>query len=67
MECVVLEGGDDCQLEPREIVELVRVEPSGLLRVCTIDGIEGTIPPGFVRREDAVSEGEMNSKSIMTH
>lgn len=61
MECVVLEGGDDCQLEPREIVELVRVEPSGLLRVRTIDGVEGTIPHGFVRQVDAVTEGEMNS------
>ena len=62
MECVVLEGGDDCQLEPKEIVELVRVEPSGVFRVRTSDGQEGVIPPGFVRKRDAVTEGAMESK-----
>jgi serine/threonine protein kinase len=66
MECVVLEGGDDCQLEPKEIVELVRVEASGMLRVRTSDGIEGTIPPGFVRRMDDVSEGAMETAPRIT-
>lgn len=58
----MLEGGDDCQLEPKEIVELVRVEPSGVFRVRTSDGQEGVIPPGFVRKRDAVTEGAMESK-----
>ena len=57
MECIVLEGGDDCQLEPKEIVELVRVEPNGAFRIRTTDGQEGVIPAGFVRRRDAVTEG----------
>lgn len=45
-------------------MELVRVEPSGSLRVRTTDElqIEGTVPPGFLRKKDAIREGGMESE-----
>ena len=52
MECIVLEGGDDVQLEPGEVVTLVRVEGGGAsLRVRTTDAhpTEGTLPATFLR------------------
>ena len=54
MECIVLEGGDDVQLEPGEVVTLVRVEGGGAsLRVRTTDAhsTEGTLPATFLRRK----------------
>ena len=64
MECIVMEGGDDIQLEPGEVVELVRVEGVGSLRVRTMDEhpIEGNVPTGFLRRKDSVRAGKMESE-----
>ena len=60
-----MEGGDDMQLEPGEVVELVKVEGSGSLRVRTKDEhpFEGNIPAGFLRRKDSVRGGKMESES----
>ena len=65
MECIVMEGGDDMQLAPGEVVELVKVEGSGSLRVRTKDEhpFEGNIPAGFLRRKDSVRGGKMESES----
>ena len=64
MECIVMEGGDDIQLEPGEVVELVRMEGVGSLRVRTKDehSIEGNVPTGFLRRKDSVRQGKMESE-----
>ena len=54
MECIVLEGGDDVQLGPGEVVTLVRVEGGGAsLRVRTTDAhpTEGTLPVTFLRKK----------------
>ena len=67
-----MEGGDDLQLEQGDMVELVRVEPSGNLRVRMVDDptSEGIVPPSFLRSKDSVStetmegEKENNCKSI---
>lgn len=55
-----MEGGDDVQLEPGEVVELVRVEGGGTLRVRTIDEhrTEGTVLESYLRQ----SEGKMEGK-----
>lgn len=60
-----MEGGDDVQLEPGEVVTLVKVEGGGeSLRVKTTDKhpVEGNVPASFVRRKDKMDglnmEGE---------
>ena len=65
MECIVLEGGDDLQLQPGEEVELVRVESSGSFRVRTVDehSIEGAVLPGFLRKRESVKGDKMESKN----
>ena len=62
MECIVLEGGDDVQLEPGEVVTLVRVEGGGAsLRVRTTDvhQTEGTLPATFLRRKTSTNGDDM--------
>ena len=65
MQCIVMMGGDDIQLVPGEVVELVRVELSGEYRVRTTDEnpIEGVVKPSFLRSQDAVSGQGMESKT----
>lgn len=58
MECIVLEEGDDIQLEPGDVVTLVQVEPGGAsLRVRTTDAhpVEGTVPTTFLRKKDSTN------------
>lgn len=62
MECIVLEGGDDVQLEPGEIVTLVKVEGVGAsLRVRTTDKhlTEGTVPATFLREKTSTNGIDM--------
>ena len=65
MQCIVMMGGDDIQLEPGELVELIRVEASGEYRVRTTDEnpIEGVVSPLFLRSRDAVRGRGMESKT----
>ena len=51
-----MEGGDDLQLEPGEVVELVRRENNTTLRVRTLETadappMEGKVPASFLRRK----------------
>lgn len=65
MECIVLEGGDDVQLEPGEVVTLVRVEGDGAsLRVRTTDNhpTEGTVPATFLRRKKSTDGFDMEGE-----
>ena len=57
-----MEGGDDLQLEQDDVVELVRVEPSGNLRVRMVDdpSCEGVVFPNFLRIKDSVTKGGKN-------
>ena len=59
MECIVMEGGDDLQLEQGDLVELVRVESSGNYRVRMVDdpSCEGVVFPNFLRLKDSVTTG----------
>ena len=62
MECIVMEGGDDMQLETGEVVTLVRVEGGGAsLRVRTTDAhpTEGTVPTTFLRKKDTINGVDM--------
>ena len=65
MQCIVMMGGDDIQLEPGELVELVKVETSGGYRVRTTDEnpIEGVVSPLFLRSRDSVRGSGMESKT----
>ena len=58
MECIVLEGEDNLNLEPGEVVELVRdmIADAPLLRVCTMDDhrLEGSIPASYVSKKDSI-------------
>lgn len=56
LERIVMEGGDDLQLEPGEVVELVRKENNSTLYVRTLEtadapAIEGNVPASFLRRK----------------
>ena len=63
-----MEGGDDLQLEPGEVVELVRKENNSTLFVCTLEttdapAMEGNVPASFLHRkcvhkQSGLSEGE---------
>ena len=67
MECIVLEGGDDVQLEPGEVVTLVRVEGGGAsLRVRTTDAhlTEGTLPATFLRKKTTINGVDMEGTYI---
>ena len=67
MECIVMEGGDDVQLEPGEVVTLVRVEGGGAsLRVRTTDTrpTEGTVPATFLRRKTSTNGIDMEGISL---
>ena len=67
MECIVLEGGDDVQLEPGEVVTLVRVEGGGAsLRVRTTDAhlTEGTLPATFLRKKTTTNGVDMEGTYI---
>ena len=59
-----MEGGDDMQLEVGEIVELVRVEGGGSLRVRTLDEhpIEGTVPESYLRRRDGIRGAKLEGE-----
>jgi len=51
-----MEGGDDLQLEPGEVVELVRRENNMTLCVRTLETpdtppMEGNVPASFLRRK----------------
>ena len=71
-----MEGGDDLQLEPGEVVELVRKENNSTLFVRTLEttdapAMEGNVPASFLRRkcvhkQSGLSEGE-NSISYFIH
>lgn len=55
LERIVMEGGDDLQLEPGEVVELVRKENNSTLYVRTLEtaeapAMEGNVPASFLRR-----------------
>ena len=56
MECIVMEGGDDVQLEPGDMVELVKRAGVESLKVRTMDEhrVEGTVPESYLRRRDSV-------------
>lgn len=64
-----MEGGDDLQLEPGEVVELVRKENNSTLYVRTLEttdapAMEGNVPASFLRRkcvhkQSGLSEGEL--------
>lgn len=68
LERIVMEGGDDLQLEPGEVVEFVRKENNSTFYVCTLEttdapAIEGNVPASFLRRkcvhkQSGLSEGE---------
>ena len=67
MECIVLEGGDDVQLEPGEVVTLVRVEGGGAsLRVRTTDAhlTEGTLPATFLRKKTTSNGVDMEGVCV---
>ncbi|CAI8009161.1 Kalirin, partial [Geodia barretti] len=69
MECIVLEGGDDVQLEPGEVVTLVRVEGGGAsLRVRTTDAhlTEGTLPATFLRKKTTTNGVDMEAAPKFT-
>jgi len=56
LERIVMEGGDDLQLEPGEVVELVRRENNSTLYVRTLETangppMEGNVPASFLRRK----------------
>ena len=60
MESIVMLDSEDV-LEKNEIVELVKVEANGHLRVRSTDGAEGVVPSSFVRKQlDVV--GSMEGK-----
>ena len=70
MECIVLEGGDDVQLEPGEVVTLVGVEGGGAsLRVRTTDThpTEGTVPATFLRKKTSPNAVDMEGKANNLH
>ena len=54
MECIVLKGGSDIQLQLGDVVILVQVEPSGAslrVRTTNADPIEGTVPTTFLQKD----------------
>lgn len=63
LERIVIEGGDDFQLEPGEIVELVRRENNSTLCVRTLETanappMEGNVPASFLRRKCTTGQSE---------
>ena len=67
MECIVLEGVDDVQLEPGEVVTLVGVEGGGAsLRIRTTDAHpnEGTVPATFLRKKSTSNGVDMEGETL---
>ncbi len=59
-----MEGGDDVTLEPGDILELVKIENNGNLRVVTTDEhrVEGTVPDSYLRKRE--KGGKMEGKQL---